>query len=508
MFDPETWGSATQQTAELVGTYLPNIFAALVILVVGWVGAWLIAGLVRVGLNKLGVNKKMHSWCNSDSPEAQPPQIERTVSRIVFWVLMLFVLVAFFETLKLTLVTQPLNQFLQQIFAYLPRIVGAAVLLLVAWACARVLRFIVRQVLSSTRLEERVTQQAGVSTEKRVPLAKTAGEAVYWLTFLLFLPIILNTLAMRGLLGPVQDMLTTILGYIPNVFAAAVVLVIGWFVARIVQRLVTNVLAAIGTDRLSEKVGVSTALGKNNLSNLIGVIVYILILIPVLIASLNALNIEAVTQPASEMLTTVLGALPNIFAAFLIIAIAYVAGRIVAGLVASFLESIGFNRVWSHLGVKEGSEPKGKTPSQWIGTLVLIGVVLLAVMQAMQMLQFGAVTELMAQFLVFAGQVILGLVIFGLGIYIANVVAKTIRATDIGQANILAPVAQVSIWVLAGAMALRQMGLAADIVNLAFGIAFGAVAIAAAIAFGIGGRDAAKHLVDDMVERRKYERQF
>ncbi|HBO45028.1 MAG TPA: hypothetical protein DD670_14085 [Planctomycetaceae bacterium] len=124
------------------------------------------------------------------------------------------------------------------------------------------------------------------------------------------------------------------------------------------------------------------------------------------------------------------------------------------------------------------------------------------------MLRFDAVTDLMAQFLVFAGQVIVGLIVFGLGIYIAKVVANTIRATDMGQAHILAPVAQISIWVLAGAMALRQMGLATDIVNMAFALAFGAVAVAAAIAFGIGGRDAAKHLVEDLVERRKYERQF
>ncbi|NLE40027.1 MAG: mechanosensitive ion channel, partial [Pirellulaceae bacterium] len=475
MLNQEAWGRAMEQTAELIGAYLPNIFAALVILVVGWFGAWLVATLVRVGLNKLGLNKRMHAWCHAETPEATPPQVERTVSRVVFGLLMLFVVVAFFETLRLTLVTEPLNQFLYQIFDYAPRVVGAGALLLLAWVVARVLRFVVGQVLHRTQIDERLSRQAGVEGENRVPLAKTVGEAVYWLTFLLFLPIILNTLAMRGLLGPVQDMLTTILGYLPNVFAAAVVLVIGWFVARIVQRLVTNVLAAIGTDRLSEKVGVSAALGKNNLSGLVGLIVYILILIPVLIASLNALNISAVTQPASEMLSTILGALPSIFAAFLVVAIAYVVGRIVAGLVTSLLESVGFNRVWSHLGVQRSSVPTGKTPSQIVGYLVLVGVILLAVMQAMQMLHFNAVTELMAQFLVFAGQVIVGLIVFGLGIYIAKVVANTIRATDMGQAHILAPVAQISIWVLAGAMALRQMGLATDIVNMAFGLVFGAV---------------------------------
>jgi hypothetical protein len=71
--------------------------------------------------------------------------------------------------------------------------------------------------------------------------------------------------------------------------AAGLILLVGWFVARIVQRIVTNLLAAVGVDRLSEQVGVAKALGKQKLSGVIGLLLYILILIPVLIAALDAL---------------------------------------------------------------------------------------------------------------------------------------------------------------------------------------------------------------------------
>jgi len=509
MFNPDTWARIWQQTAELVGTYLPNVFAALVVLVVGWIGALLVAGLVRVGLGKLRLNTHVNRWCHAEkTTDENKAEVERTAGRIVFWLAMLFVLVGFFQTLGLTLVARPLNQFLDQVFAYAPRLVGAGALLLAAWIVAQVLRFVVRQVLHATRVDERVSRQAGVENENTMPLAKTAGEAVYWLTFLLFLPAILDALAVPGLLAPVQDMLTSILGYLPNVFYAVVIFAIGWFVARAVQRLVTNLLAAIGTDQFSERVGISTVLGRNSLSKLIGLVTYILILIPVLIASLNKLALEAVTGPASQMLSTILAALPAIFAAFLVIAIAYVVGRIVASLATNFLENVGFDRVWSHLGVKNQTTTKWKTPSQIVGYLVLVAVVLLAVMQALAILGFASVAGLMETFLMFAGNVVVGLVIFGLGLYIAKLVANTIHATDVAQANILAPVARVSIWVLAGAMALRQMGLADEIVVLAFGLAFGAIAVAAAIAFGIGGRDAAKSLLDEFVERRKYQRQL
>ncbi|HLA83483.1 MAG TPA: mechanosensitive ion channel [Thermoguttaceae bacterium] len=505
----ESWGKVVEQTATMVSTYLPNVFAALVVLIVGWIAAMVLAGLVRVGLGKLRLNAHLARWCHvGETTEAGAPEVEHTASRIVFWVAMLFVLVGFFQTLGLTLVTEPLNQFLKQVFEYAPRVVGAGALLLTAWILAQVLRFVVRRVLGTKQIDQHLSRQVGAQNENRLPLAKTAGEAVYWLTFLIFLPLVLDALAVPGLLAPVQDMLTSILGYLPNIFYAVVIFAVGWFVARTVQRIVTNLLAAVGTDRFSEQVGVSSVLGKNSLSSLIGLITYILILIPVLIASLNKLALEAVTQPASQMLTTILAALPAIFAAFLVIAIAYVVGRIVAGLVSTLLTNVGFDRVWSYMGVRRPTTPAGKTPSQIIGFLALVAVMLLAVMQSLEILQFASIAALMRTFLAFAGNIIVGLVIFGVGLYIARLVANAIRATDAHQAHVFAPIAQVSIWVLVGAMALRQMGLADEIVVLAFGLAFGAVAVAAAIAFGIGGREAAKSLLDEFVERRKYQRQF
>jgi len=509
MFNQETWARAWQQTAEMVGTSLPSIVAALAVLIVGWLAALFVAAMIRVGLRKIGLNAHLNRWCNSgETAVAKTPEVEQTISRVVFWLAMLFVLVGFFQILNMTLVTEPLNQFLTKVFDYAPQVVLAAVTLAVAWVVARLLRFVVLRVLPTVRLDERLSQQAGIPGDTKMPLAKTAGEAVYWLTFLLFLPGILGALRIQGLLDPVQKMLTTVFNFVPQVFGAVLIIAVGWFVARLAQRIVTNLLSSVGTDRLSEQVGVSAVLGKNSLSSLVGLVVYIAILIPVLIGALQVLAIDAVTQPASRMLETIFGALPNIFTAFLVVAVAYVVGRIVAGLATTFLHGVGFDRISSQLGVKRKTTANGKTPSQIVGYLVLVAVLLLAVMQAMSILHFTSVAELMQNFLVFAGNVVLGVAIFGFGLYIAKVVSDTIHATDLSQAHILAPVARASIWVLATTMALLQVGLAKEIVVLAFGLAFGAVAVASAIAFGIGGRDTAKHIVEEFAERHRYQRQF
>ena len=146
-------------------------------------------------------------------------------------------------------------------------------------------------------------------------MTKSISDAVYWLVFLFFLPAILSTLQMQGILEPVQGMIDKILAFLPNIFVAVFIVLIGWFLARIIQQIVTNLLVAAGTDRLSERIGLAPVMGERRLSGVVGLIVYVLILIPVLIASLNAVQLDAITQPASNMLNIILAALPALFAA-------------------------------------------------------------------------------------------------------------------------------------------------------------------------------------------------
>ena len=487
------------QIARLVGAYVPNLVGAIIILIVGWLVALIVAAIVRGALNRTTLDNRVANWLAGDKG-GKPVPIENWVSKGVFWLVMLFVLVAFFQALGLTLITQPLNQLLNEVFQYAPRVLGAGALLLIAWILASVLKAIITRVLGAAKIDERLGSGAGVEGMERVPLGQTIGEAIYWLIFLLFLPAILSALALEGLLGPVQGMIDKILGFLPNIFAAGLILLVGWFVARIVQRIVTNLLAAIGVDRLSEQASLTTVLGKQQLSGLIGLIIYVLILIPVLIASLNALALDAITQPASNMLNEIFTALPAIFAAALVLIVAYVVGRIVAGLVTNLLAGLGFNNILVRLGLSKEAAAGQQTPSQVVGYLVLVGIMLFAAIEAFRLLGFGLLAELVVQFTVFAGQIVAGLIIFALGLFLANLAAKAIRDSGTAQGGLLALVARVSILALATAMALRQMGLANEIINLSFGLLLGAIAIAIALAFGLGGRDIAARELDEWIK--------
>lgn len=522
------------QLAVSLQEWLPTILSALAILVIGWLIAFGVSAATRAVLKRTRLDNRLASAVGG----GRGMNTEGWISSAVFWLIMVFVLIAFFQALSLTVITVPLNNMLNQFFGFLPSLFGALLLLGIAWLLATVLRLVVSRTLKAMRVDERIGEQmrdqpagagrgaspdlaemlsrdpetdsprsSSAAASQGAGLSDTLAGAVYWLVFLLFLPAVLDALSLQGLLEPVQSLLNEVLAFLPNILAAGVILLVGWFVARVVRRIVSNLASAVGADRLGERVGLGQATGGQSLSGLLGLLVYVFILVPVLIAALNALQIEAITAPASQMLNTFLQALPQIFAATLVLVIAFFVGRILSGLVANVARGLGFDRLAARLGLSAQSAPRAEagtpeaqraagavaasTPSDWLGTLVLVSVMLVATIAALNLLNLVVLTALVAEFVTLLGQILLGLVIFGVGLFLANQAASAIAGSRLSQAGLLALAARMAIIVLAGAMALRQMGLANEIITLAFGLTLGAIAVAFALAFGLGARDIA-----------------
>jgi hypothetical protein len=489
------------RTLEAVQGYVPSLVAAIGVLVGGWLVALIIAAMVRAILKRTTIDNKIAEWLGGEKARIEP---EKLLARIVFWILMIVVLVGFFQLLGLTSMSEPLNRFLDQVFAFLPSLISAGVLLLVAWMVATGLRFAVRRGLQLTKLDERLSESLKDEEGeegKTTPLTRTLSETVYWLVFLLFLPAVLDALSLEGLLAPVNSLLDEILAFLPNLLAAALIVAIGWLVARIVRRIVTNLLRAVGADDLSERVGIVRVLGHQRLSGVIGLVVYILLLVPVVIAGLNALQLAAVTEPASRMLETLLGALPRLFAAGLLLLVAWVLARLVSGLTTQLLGAIGFDRIFERIGFGADKVKEGRTPSEIAGTIAVIVIMLFGSIEALRLLAFNTMAGLAADLTVFLGKVALGVAVFAIGLFLADIAARTIHASGLPQNAFLANAARVAILVLAGAMALRQINVAEDIINLAFGLTLGAIAVATALAFGLGGRDVAARYLESLSQK-------
>ena len=474
-----------------------DILIAVLLLFAGWLFARIVAWGVRKALERTTIDNKIATWVLGEEKGGKF-EVEPWVAKIVYYILLLFVLVLFFNKLQLTAVSEPIRTLLNKVFGYAPQLLGAAMLIAVAWAVATVARKTVSVATDRFRLDEKLMGEAGLEEGAEPAIGKTLGDGIYWLVFLLFLPIVLGTLQLGGLLEPVQAMMDRLLTFLPNVLAAGVILAAGWLIARIVQRIVTNLLAAVGVDKLGEKIGLGTALGTRQLSGLAGLVVYVFILFNVLLSSLNALALEAITRPASNMLGQVLDAIPRVFAAGVLLALAFYVGRLVSQLLAGVLAGAGFDSVLQKLGLSKATAvDDAKRPSELAGALLLTVIMLFASIEAAGLLGFDSLAVLLARLLEFAGQLALGIIVFGVGLFLANVAAGTIRASGNVQAGLLATAARIGILVLSAAIALRQMGIANEIIELAFGLVLGSFAVAAAIAFGLGGRDIAAKQIEE-----------
>ncbi len=508
-----------------LGLFLPSLLGAIALLLLGWLVATVVALAVRKLLQQTNLDNRLANWAMGREAD-RPVPVEKWVSTLVYWVIFLFAIVAALNALNLGGVSTPLNSFLGQIFLYLPRIGGALLLLAVAWLCATLVRSLVVNGLGRFNLDDRLAQQAGLDQgSSPIVLNETIGNVLYWFILLLFIPLVLSALQLPGLLAPVEGLINSFLQAIPRIVTAGIVLAIGWVIARIVRGVVTNLLRAIGADQIGARMGLRPAApgaasptGGTSLSSLAGTAAYVLVLIPAVVAALNELNIDAISAPAILMLERVLTAIPQVIMAGVVIAVAYFVGRIVADLVTSLLRGAGFDNIMGILGLPElnlGAGPTvqpgldaegrpmasvqtpGRTPSEIVGVVALVAIVLFGAVTATEILNFAGLTAIVQAVLLIGARVLSGLVVFAVGLYLANLAFRLITAMGTGQARVLAQAARIAILVCVGALALQQMGVATDIVNLAFGLLLGAIAVAIAIAFGLGGRDVAADQLRD-----------
>lgn len=475
-----------------LGAHLPNILGAIGVLVVGYVLALLARAAVRKLLSLARVNHLVGSSVGKSM------DIEGGVSLGAFWLVLLATLLGVFNTLNLEQLSGPFAAMMAQIMTYLPHLLAGVLLLLVAWLAASVVKAIANRALKATQWDDRLVEHAGMS-----PLGENVGNVLFWLVILMFLPAVLGVFQLEGMLDPVRNMVDQTLAMLPNIFASGVILLAGWLVARILRGLVSNLLAAVGADQLGESAGLKDRL---ELSKLAGVLVFILVFVPALIAALDALQITAISGPATDMLGMMMTALPNIFAAILILFVTWYVARFAAGLLGGLLANMGVNSLPAKMGLAHVFSERF-TASDLVTRIMVFFAMLFATVEAAHRLDFTQAETLVSLFIQFGGDVLLGVAILLVGFWLANLAHQAIMRASSSEAVGMAGIARYAILGLVLAMGLSAMGVADDIVNMAFAFVFGAVAVAVALSFGLGGREAAGRQMEYWLARLRRDRQ-
>jgi len=180
--------------------YVPSVIAALAILIIGWIVAVVASRIVRGVLRRTNLDNRL---ARSVAPGAtqRPLTVENAISSAVYYLILLVVLVAFLQAIGLTQVVTPLNAVLALVLSYIPRIISAGVLLLIAWVVARILRAVVQRAGFAAGLDERIGGQLSACPRTRsqiyetsagsaqpgagagMSMTNTLAEVIYWLVF-------------------------------------------------------------------------------------------------------------------------------------------------------------------------------------------------------------------------------------------------------------------------------------------------------------------------------------
>ena len=215
-------------------------------------------------------------------------------------------------------------------------------------------------------------------------------------------------------------------------------------------------------------------------------------------------RLQASFAQLGELVPSLLGAIGIIFVGYLI-------ARLMSRAAAALLRAVKFNELMTRGGVTQAIDRGGQhfNPAKIAGNLVFWLVMFAVIMTAASLFQLESLASVTGELVSYIPSVIAAIVIIIVGIVLGSFVNGLILASASGitGASTLARVGRTGVIILAIFMALQELGVATDIVTLAFGIIFGAIALAAALAFGLGNRELAGEITRGWYNRFTAERE-
>jgi len=489
---------------ERLAAGLPSILKAFGLLLLFWIVATLLGSLVTRLLLKTEVDNRLAADWGLDQiigSKDKKDAFENAAGTVVKWTVLLFGFVAFFNALNLGMVAGPLQNVLNKITGAVPAILNAAVILLGYWLVATIVRFVVTKGLGAVGFDNRVEKwvPAREVDGKMVGPSTTLGRLLFYVILLIGIPPFLEALGQEALVAPLSQMFGEVFAFLPNILAALILLFIGKIVATIVREVVTNLLAASGVDSFAERYGFGSGEGTKRVSEIAGAIAFFFVIIPIIVAAVDSLQIEAISGPVKSTLEQLLAAVPLVLVALVVLAIGYFVAKAVRGIVESFLSGVGFDGLPGKLGLGF-LQPKEGQPSlsNIAGTVVMAIILLLTAEQALATLQLGELSSLVGGLIGYLPSLLVGVAIILFGLSLGNYVANLLRSVLSGSphGSVVATVAKYAIVFLTFSMGLNQLGVGEDIVRIAVSAVLGGSALALGLAFGLGGRDKAKEIVE------------
>ncbi|MGE0325319.1 MAG: mechanosensitive ion channel [Polyangiaceae bacterium] len=530
---------------------LPKLGAALLILILGWLAALIVSKLIFAALRRTTIDDKIASALGMKTGSEHGARVERFVSKVFYYVGILFVAIAFFNYLGITAVTTPIVTLLNGLAGAVPSLLKALIIGFVGFIVAKGVRRLIVGGLGKLGLERRLEALGGDEAsedDKDHSPTETIGEVAYWVILVVTAIPVLEALRIGVLAEPLSKAFAAITTYLPKVGAAALLLLAGYFLSKLARRVVSSVLSRVGVDRAVVRLGFGRVTGEHSLSGILGTAVMAFILLQFAIGAVGRLEIEEISAPLKLMLDRIYVYLPKLFIGAVLLAIGVIAARVAARVAARLLAALGFNTLMAHIGIfKQTSESKSqeetskallnqrleasggepasqradetdellgatgsdgaRTPADIAGVFVGAVIVLLFLRQALETMALDGLAVLLDSLLAYLPSAFAAVLVVGAGLWAGGWarqrIAELTGSSKDSLVKATGPIAQVAIIAFSAMVALQQLGVGRQLIAIGFAIVLGSVCLAFALAFGLGGREVASKVLEKEYRRRQ-----
>ena len=348
-----------------------------------------------------------------------------------------------------------------------------------------IVKFIAGAILRGLKKVEFLNRvgEDGATTDLATPI----GGLIKAVLTIFVLMAVLQHFGLTNVLAPLQEMVNKFTSAVPNIIGAGVIAYAGWIIAKIISE-----LAGVALKRVDGQIAERTGNADMKIAGFGSAFIFGGILLPIAVSALGVLNIPAISDPASAMIQKLMAAVPNVVGAGIILLVAYFVAKFVVYMLTGLLEGANIDALPARLGIS-GLFSESFTPTKLVGGGIMLFSMLAAATAAVNVLGIDVISQVFSRVLEFGGGLFVGALILVVGNFLSNVAHQ--KMSEGGGAG-LANIARIAILGLVLAMGLKSMGLADNIVNMAFGFTIGSVAVASALAFGFGAKDAAKQVAD------------
>lgn len=385
--------------------------------------------------------------------------------------------------------------FINSLVVQIPNWIYAVLMLVVAFVAASIVKTLMVKLLKALKAEEKLAK-IGVKDASTGSSIEFIAKLAYFVTFLLFLPGVLDKLGMNSVSQPITNMVNSFLAFIPKLVGAGIIIAVGVFIAKIVRDLLIALLRATKIDQLQAKAGILVT-ESSALSTIISNVIYGIILLVMITSALDALGIEAISVPANAIVKSIFDMIPYVLGAIVIIAVGVFISNLVAKLLGSLLAGVGTDKLIEKM---TGTPAKKVVLSKLISSVVKYVLIIIFIVQGINVLQLPVLTEIGAAVIGYMPAVLSAVIIVAIGVFAANT-AETALVKKFPEAKASALVAKVAIYVLTAFLCLSQLNVANVIVETTFILLIAALCIAFAVAFGVGGRKFAETTLDKLEKK-------